>query len=124
MSLKFPVPTQAPASAGPLYDATHEAGKHAGPARRGQAYHSPQTQYQPQYQTAAYATPQQVYASAAESQPQVQVQPQYVPRTTSRFAIQPQIQASSSPRARITRRIRRLRPSAPPTEEQKEQEEN
>lgn len=122
MALKFPVPTQAPASAGPLYDSTHEAGKHAGPARRGQAYHSPQTQYQPQYQSASYATPQQVYASSAESQPQVQVQPQYVPRTTSRFAIQPQVQASS-PRARITRRIRRPRPSAPPAEEQKEQDE-
>ncbi|CAL8125874.1 unnamed protein product [Orchesella dallaii] len=90
VKIKFPVPTEAPQQ-------THQLQhKVAGPQGRGQQQqyipqgqyqHQPQYQSAPQqYQQAAYATPQQTYAA----------QPSYVPRTRSRFAVQPQ--AATQPR--------------------------
>lgn len=101
------MPYEAPAAA--EQSGVTAAGKQGAP-RRVQ-YANPQAQYQPQYQAAAYATPQ-VYAS----QPQVQAQPQYVPRVVSRFAGQPQ-SSVSSPRARISRRARRPTVATPEQEQ-------
>lgn len=102
------MPTEAPAAA--EQSGVIAAGKQGAPRRIQYAY-QPQAQYQPQYQAAAYATPQ-VYAS----QPQVQAQPQYVPRVVSRFAGQPQ-SSVSSPRARISRRARRPTVATPEQEQ-------
>lgn len=116
--VQFPVPTEAPAaSAEGQFNA-------AGPRPRGQAYQFPQASYQqqPRYQTASYSSPhphqQQQYATEVQPQVQAQPQPQYVARTASRFAVQPQ---ASSQRARIVRRVRR--PSRPTTATLAEQQE-